>query len=62
MSVASKAVKHPSPRVVNAYIRRGCRVYETRGSTIRHHSADAPSRGWGTATPLEPLDESIEED
>jgi len=61
VSVASKSKRHPSPRVANAYMRRGFRVYETRGSTIHHFSSDAPDRGWSTATPLEPLDESGEE-
>lgn len=58
VSVASKAKKHPSPRVTNAYIRRGCQVYETRGGTKWHHSGDAPYRGWSQATPLSPMDES----
>lgn len=57
VSVASRSTKHPSPRVANAYMRRGCRVFETRGNTIHHHSADAPDRGWGPATPLEPMAE-----
>lgn len=61
VSVASKATKHPSPRVVNAYMRRGCAVCETRGNSIRHKSADAPDRGWHSATPLEPMDESVED-
>lgn len=61
VSVASKAVKHPSPRVVNAYMRRGYRVCETRGTSIRHKSADAPNRGWSPLTPLSPMDESVED-
>ncbi len=63
VSVASQAVRHPSPRVVNAYMRRGCRVFETRGRTIHHFSNDAPDRpGWVSATPLEPMNEELEED
>jgi hypothetical protein len=62
VSVASKSEKHPSPRVVNAYIRRGCRVYETRGKSIHHFSNDAPPRPtWVTATPLEPMNEDTED-
>lgn len=61
VSVASKAKRHPSPRVVNAYMRRGCRVYETRGGTKWHHSGNVPARGWSRATPLEPMDESGED-
>lgn len=61
VSVASKAKKHPSPRVANGYMRRGYRVYETRGGTKWHHSWDAPHRGWSQATPLSPMDESEED-
>jgi hypothetical protein len=60
VSVASKAKKHPSPRVVNAYMRRGCSVYETRGVTIHHFSRDAPDRGWTPVTPLSPMSEDDE--
>ncbi len=62
VSVASQSVRHPSARVANAYMRRGYRVYETRGKAIRHHSADAPDRpGWTPAVELSPMDESGEE-
>ncbi|HEX7168588.1 MAG TPA: MBL fold metallo-hydrolase [Acidimicrobiales bacterium] len=62
VSVASKSTKHPSPRVVNAYIRRGCRVHETRGRTICHRGDGAPIRdAWRAISPLEPMDESDEE-
>jgi beta-lactamase superfamily II metal-dependent hydrolase len=61
-SVASKALKHPSPRVVNAYLRRGYEVYETRGRQWCNHSDDVPVRpGWTRAIPLEPMDESVED-
>jgi beta-lactamase superfamily II metal-dependent hydrolase len=60
-SVASKSVLHPSARVVNAYIRRGCKVFETRGISLHHHGGGAPDRGWSAATPLAPMDESDEE-
>jgi beta-lactamase superfamily II metal-dependent hydrolase len=61
VSVASQSVKHPSPRVINAYIRRGCGWRETRGKHL-HHFTDAPLRGWPPAPALPPLDESLEED
>lgn len=62
VSVASQSVRHPSPRVANAYMRRGYRVFETRGKTIWHHSNDAPARaGWVAAEPLAPMDESDED-
>ncbi len=59
-SIASVSVEsdNPSPRVVNAVGRRGYSVIETRGSTICHHSPDAPSRGWTAATVLPPLAET----
>lgn len=60
-SVASKAKKHPSPRVVNAYKRRGCTTYETRGTLLWYGSPDAVQRGWGPASPLGPMDESVED-
>jgi beta-lactamase superfamily II metal-dependent hydrolase len=61
-SVGPDAKKHPSPRVVNAHKRRGCRVIETRTQTIHHFGGGAPDRGWPPATPLGPMDESDEED
>lgn len=63
VNVGPGAKKHPSPRVANAFMRRGANVCETRGQTIHHFSADAPDRpGWVPLTPLEPMDESVEED
>jgi beta-lactamase superfamily II metal-dependent hydrolase len=54
--------KHPSPRVVNAYMRRGFGVISTAGQSICYRSSDAPQRaGWGPVTPLEPMDESSED-
>lgn len=63
VSVAKDAdAKHPSPRVVNAYLRRGCTVVQTAGKTLCHRSDDAsPRYGWGPAVPLAPMDESVED-
>ena len=62
LSVASQSVRHPSPRVANADMRRGYRAFETRGKTIHHFSDDAPDRpGWVPATQLPPMDESAED-
>ena len=62
VNVGPDAKKHPSPRVVNLYKRRGYRVYETRGKTVHDFSQDAPDRpGWAPAIPLEPMDETIED-
>jgi hypothetical protein len=49
---------HPSAKVTNALMRRGCTVYTTEDGGKWHHSADAPDRGWRAAQPLPPLDES----
>jgi beta-lactamase superfamily II metal-dependent hydrolase len=61
VNVGPDAKKHPSPRVANGFMRCGHRVYQTKGITIHHHSADAPDRGWPPVTPLEPLDETQED-
>jgi len=62
VNVAPEAVKHPSPRVANAFMRRGYKVHQTRGDN-KCHSHDAPSRpNWGPSTPLDPLDESLEDE
>lgn len=61
VSVASESTKHPSARIVNAYMRRGYDIYETRGKVLCDPSPDAPSRGWTSATRLQPMDESGED-
>jgi beta-lactamase superfamily II metal-dependent hydrolase len=49
--------KHPSPKVTNAFGRRGCLVSASEGRGIRH-GHNAPDRdGWSTLTPLPPLRE-----
>lgn len=54
--------KHPAPRVVNAYMRRGYDVVPTAGQSICYRSTDAPPRyGWGPVTPLDPMDEPPED-
>ncbi|ALV40848.1 hypothetical protein AU252_06445 [Pseudarthrobacter sulfonivorans] len=55
ISSARLSEKHPSPRVTNAFGRRGGRVYVTEGKIIGH-SHNAPARsGWSSATVLSPL-------
>jgi beta-lactamase superfamily II metal-dependent hydrolase len=45
--------KHPSRRVVNAFMRRQSRVFPTQGRTICHYGNGAPIRkGWSPLTPL----------
>ena len=60
-SSAKSAPKHPSKKVVNAFQRRGVKVFATEGQHKRHHK-DAPDRaGWVTATPL-PFYTEVEEE
>jgi hypothetical protein len=44
--------KHPRKMVVNAFKRRGVRVFKTQGQSFRHHGGTMPSRGWVAATPF----------
>ena len=61
VNVRPGAKKHPSPRVANAFMRRGYRLFQTSGQAIRH-SHDAPDRpGWVPLDPLDPFDESEED-
>jgi beta-lactamase superfamily II metal-dependent hydrolase len=49
---------HPKGMVVNAYIRRGVKVFEARASTICHHIGDMPEReGWSSVKKKEFLHE-----
>ncbi|MGA8407555.1 MAG: MBL fold metallo-hydrolase [Candidatus Acidiferrales bacterium] len=54
------APKHPSKRVINAFMRRGGKVIATQGMTILHRSYDAPDRGWANAVAL-PFYDRVEE-
>jgi beta-lactamase superfamily II metal-dependent hydrolase len=61
VSVVKGSDKHPSGRVVNAYIRRGCTVVPTAGGSISH-AEETPSRpNWGPARPIPPMEEEEEE-
>ncbi len=44
--------KHPSRKVVNAFIRRGAKVIATQGSAKVHHDGAQNREGWTTAQPL----------
>jgi len=60
VSASKDAPKHPSKKVINAYIRRGVKVFTTEGNGVRYKK-NAPTRsGWSTATP-EPFHEKVEE-
>lgn len=43
--------KHPSPKVVNALIRRGVQVHSTRGTTICYAVGARPRPGWSAVAP-----------
>ena len=59
VSAANDDPHHPNPRATNAYMRRGCKVVTTEGSSIRFHSMDAPFRwNYGPCELLPALDES----
>lgn len=51
VSVAKESNTHPRKAVTNAFIRRGCRVIETRGDT-KYHWHNMPSRGWYPASTI----------
>ena len=52
-SVAKDSDTHPRRKVVNAFMRRGAKVYSTKGTT-KHHYHDMPNRdGWPPAVPHE---------
>ena len=46
--------------VVNAFWRRGVKVYNASGYTIRHHCGDMPSRNWSSSVPVE-FNEQVED-
>lgn len=52
VSAGEYAKKHPRQVVVNAFIRRGCKVISTEGNTIKHHHNMPKRDGWG---PIEAL-------
>jgi beta-lactamase superfamily II metal-dependent hydrolase len=57
-SSAKASEKHPSPKVVNALMRRGCVVTATEGRTVCHNSG-INRFGWG---PIEPMVPMVEDD
>lgn len=60
VSASKESTKHPRPIVVNAFIRRGCKVCSTEGNTIRHKHNMPHRDGWSAVTPLE-FKEDVEE-
>lgn len=57
ISAGKDDTKHPRRVVTNAFIRRGCKVIETKGNTIHHHRNMPEREGWTTATPTKFFDE-----
>jgi beta-lactamase superfamily II metal-dependent hydrolase len=60
ISASKESTKHPRPIVVNAFIRRGCKVCSTEGNTIRHKYNMPNREGWSAVTPLK-FKEDVEE-
>ena len=52
-SVAKATKTHPRKKVVNAFIRRGAKVYATKGTSVWHHRGTPLREGWGPVKPLE---------
>ena len=52
-SVAKATKTHPRKKVVNAFIRRGAKVYATKGTSVWHHRGTPLREGWGPVNPLE---------
>lgn len=59
VSVAKES-DHPLQMVVNAFIRRGVKVYKTTGNIIHHHKNMPTRDGWSTLTGLS-FDKKVEE-
>lgn len=54
------APKHPAKKVVNAFKRRGAKVFSTQGKPLCRRSPDAPDRGWSNAVEM-PFYNEVEE-
>jgi beta-lactamase superfamily II metal-dependent hydrolase len=61
ISSAKASPKHPSPRVVNALIRRGAKVFATEGRAICEPYGVTQRPNWGALIPLSPLEEPADE-
>ena len=53
VSVGKESKTHPRKKVVNAFIRRGSKVYSTKGTSVWHHCETPLRQGWGAAVALE---------
>lgn len=50
---AAKDSDHPLKMVTNAFIRRGVKVYQTNGKSLRHHRNMSDREGWSSAEKIE---------
>lgn len=57
ISAGKDSTIHPRKIVVNAFIRRRCKVCTTQGSSIHYHHNMPDREGWGDITPLKFSDE-----
>ena len=53
ISAGKESSTHPRQSVVNAFIRRGCKVVQTKGESKRHRRGTPDRKGWSTAESLE---------
>ncbi len=60
VGVAEKS-DHPLKMVVNAFIRRGCKVFKTEGQIIHHSHGLMPKREGWTGLTKEPFSDKVEE-
>ncbi|WP_159814865.1 ComEC/Rec2 family competence protein [Pseudomonas sp. 18058] len=52
VSASKLAPTHPKKMVTNAFIKRGAKVYATKGQSIRH-ARGMPKRNWSALTPID---------
>jgi len=62
ISAAAASKKHPSPRVVNALLRRGMNVFTTQNGGIRHNFNSPARPNWSPIQPLTFVEEFEDED
>jgi beta-lactamase superfamily II metal-dependent hydrolase len=53
VSASKESETHPRPAVVNAFMRRGFKVFRTKGKMIRHHYNMPGRDGWGAPERLQ---------
>ncbi|WP_397458507.1 hypothetical protein AB3464_28525 [Pseudomonas asplenii] len=59
VSASKEAPTHPKKMVTNAFIKRGAKVFATKGQSIRH-SRNMPKRSWVALMPIS-FSEQVEE-